>query len=266
MPHCRSGRPMNAQIRKTVTARAIAQPVPEDPVVASPHDRVDAETRQRRAPHARPDSRSERPSQVPLGGRAEVGRPRLTWPTRLPIGGAERGSAGLEGALRTRTLARCTRYSGLALRSLCGSASSAASCAASAIDAPCERAFDTLVARIGVDPMLTSPTPLSPLRRQAATPTMAQSWARRLNFWKFHPAPFIFGTRISVSISSAASDGLQETLVEVACGDLAGAVGALGDVRRAERQASLPEGRRPDRCGAMDPPIVPRWRTCGSPT
>ena len=63
---------------------------------------------------------------------------------------------------------------------------------------------DTLVARIGVLPMLTSATPESPLRRQAATPTIAQSCARRLNFWKLQPAPPIFGTRISVSISSAA--------------------------------------------------------------
>ena len=36
--------------------------------------------------------------------------------------------------------------------------------------------------------MLTSATPLSPLLRHAATPTMAQSWARRLNFWKLQPA------------------------------------------------------------------------------
>ena len=33
---------------------------------------------------------------------------------------------------------------------------------------------------------------------------MAQSWARRLNFWNDQPAPPIFGTRISVSSSSGA--------------------------------------------------------------
>ena len=44
----------------------------------------------------------------------------------------------------------------------------------------------------------------------AATPTIAQSWARRLNFWKLQPAPFILGTRISVSISSAASDDVKK--------------------------------------------------------
>ena len=34
---------------------------------------------------------------------------------------------------------------------------------------------------------------------------MAQSWARRLNFWNDQPAPATFGTRISVSSSSGAS-------------------------------------------------------------
>ena len=49
------------------------------------------------------------------------------------------------------TLARCTRYSTLALRSACGSASAAACSAASAIDAPPASADDTLVASTGVD-------------------------------------------------------------------------------------------------------------------
>ena len=38
----------------------------------------------------------------------------------------------------------------------------------------------TLLARTGVEPMLTRPTPDSLPRRHAATPTMAQSCARRL--------------------------------------------------------------------------------------
>ena len=58
--------------------------------------------------------------------------------------------------------------------------------------------------------MLTRATPASPLRRHAATPTIAQSCARRLNFWKPHPAPCIFGTRISVSSSSAASADVRK--------------------------------------------------------
>ena len=56
-------------------------------------------------------------------------------------------------------------------------------------------------ARSGVVPMLTRPTPEAVPFCQAATPTMAQSWARRLNFWKPQVAPFILGTRISVSSS-----------------------------------------------------------------
>ena len=105
---------------------------------------------------------------------------------------SERDAASVLAASRARrvsTLARCVRYSTLALRSACGSASAAACSAASSTDAPPASADATLVARIGVEPMLTRPTPASPLRRQAATPTIAQSWARRLNFWKLQPAP-----------------------------------------------------------------------------
>ena len=54
----------------------------------------------------------------------------------------------------------------------------------------------------GVEPMLTRPTPVRAVARTAATPTMAQSWARRLNFWNDQPAPGTLGTRISVSSSS----------------------------------------------------------------
>ena len=51
--------------------------------------------------------------------------------------------------------------------------------------------------------MFTSATPVVPFRT-AATPTMAQSWARRLNFWNDQPAPVAFGMRTSVSSSSGA--------------------------------------------------------------
>ena len=52
--------------------------------------------------------------------------------------------------------------------------------------------------------MFTNATPgASP--PTAATPTMAQSWARRLNFSNAQPAPSVFGTRTSVMISSGAS-------------------------------------------------------------
>ena len=76
----------------------------------------------------------------------------------------------------------------------------------------------TAVARSGVEPMLTRPIPVVPLRT-AATPTMAQSWARRLNFWNDQPAPATFGTRISVSSSSALERRLEEPGEEVGGGD-----------------------------------------------
>ena len=82
--------------------------------------------------------------------------------------------------------------------------------------------------------MLTRPTPASPLRRHAATPTIAQSWARRLNFWKLHPAPCIFGhPDLRQELLRAEGRG-EEALVEVGGGDLPRPVRALGDVRRAE--------------------------------
>ena len=81
---------------------------------------------------------------------------------------------------------------------------SAACSAASATDAPPASAASTAVARTGVEPMFTRPMPVVPLRT-AATPTMAQSWARRLNFWNDQPAPPALGTRTSVSSSSGAS-------------------------------------------------------------
>ena len=72
--------------------------------------------------------------------------------------GCGRGvSCWLGGLRRTRTLARWVRYSTLALRSACGSASAAASWAASSIDGPGgDRVGDTAVARIGTEPMLTN--------------------------------------------------------------------------------------------------------------
>ena len=48
-------------------------------------------------------------------------------------------------------------------------------------EAPPASAASTPEARTGVEPMLTRLTPAPP--SATATPTMAQSWARRLNFW-----------------------------------------------------------------------------------
>ena len=81
---------------------------------------------------------------------------------------------------------------------------SPATAAASAGDAPLRSADSTPSARTGVEPMFTSATPgVSP--PTAATPTIAQSCARRLNFSNAQPAPLVLGTRTSVMISSGAS-------------------------------------------------------------
>ena len=129
-----------------------------------------------------------------------------------------------------------------------------------------ERGGLTAAASTGVEPMLTSATPLSPLLRHAATPTMAQSWARRLNFWKLQPALPILGMRISVSSSSAARVDSEEALVEVGRGDLPRPVRALGHVRRRRARAWSPAGRRPGRRGPASHRWCPGGAPAGSPT
>src|SRR5215211_2234170 len=88
-----------------------------------------------------------------------------------------------------RTRARWRLYSSEAAMSDEGLVPSSAELVASATEdrsAP-ERAFSATVALKGVEPMLVSPMraePIEPFDRSttAATPTTAQSWARRLNF------------------------------------------------------------------------------------
>ena len=114
----------------------------------------------------------------------------------------------------------------------------------------------TAVARIGVEPMFTRPTPELPLFRTAATPTMAQSWARRLNFWNDQPAPGTFGTRISVSSSSGASADSRNPVKK--------SVAAISRSPRADRATRVPPsasttaGRsEAGSAWASEPPIVP---------
>ena len=118
----------------------------------------------------------------------------------------------------------------LALRSAWGSASAEASLAASSIDAPVASALATWVARMGVEPMLTSPMPAVVSLRQAATPTMAQSWARRVDFLEFPPAPVLFGDLDFGDDFVGLEGGFEEAEVEVFGGDGAGAAGSLDDV------------------------------------
>ena len=84
---------------------------------------------------------------------------------------------------------------------------SAIPAAASAAEAPLTSAVSAPAARSGVPPMFTSATAAEvtvPLSRPstAATPTVAQSWARRRNLRYDQPAKVpSFGTRISVRSS-----------------------------------------------------------------
>ena len=112
--------------------------------------------------------------------------------------------------------------------------------------------------------MFTSATPgVSP--PTAATPTIAQSWARRLNFSNAQPAPSVFGTRTSVMISSGASAVSRKSRKKSSAAITRSP--PLPRTTMLPRSASTTAGRSDagSPC-ASDPPSVPRWRTCGSPT
>src|SRR5918997_881736 len=104
-----------------------------------------------------------------------------------------------------RTRARWRLYSSEAAMSDEGLVPSSAELVASATEegsAP-ESAFSAAVALKGVEPILVSPMraePIEPFDRSttAATPTTAQSWARRVNFFLKHPALFSFGPPFSL--------------------------------------------------------------------
>ena len=95
-------------------------------------------------------------------------------------------------ARRVSTRARCSRNSALAFVSLMGCVPSAACSAAaatlSAVAGAPANAASTPVALIAIEPMFVNATDaleMVPSSRftSAATPTMAQSIARRWNFW-----------------------------------------------------------------------------------
>src|ERR1041384_1636228 len=69
--------------------------------------------------------------------------------------------------------------------------------------------------------MLTRATPVVPFLT-AATPTIAQSRARRLNFWYDQPAPATFGTPISARSSAGAGAGSGDAGEEAGGGGGAG--------------------------------------------
>ncbi len=136
---------------------------------------------------------------------------------------------------------------------------SAACAAAAAGPSPAASARSTPAARTGTEPMFTRATrpPCT------ATPTIAQSMARLVNFWNDQPRPAGLRIRISVSSSpgsSAVSNSPRKNsgpaISLVPDGPLATSVASSATAGRSEAGSPC----------ASEPPIVPRCRTCGSPT
>src|ERR1035437_3656441 len=136
--------------------------------------------------------------------------------------------------------------------SAAGLVPSAARDAASATDAPPASASSTAMARIGVDAMLTRPTE-SPC---TATPTMAQSMARLVNFWNDQPAAAGLGTpgeegggqvRGGTSSRKCPADGA--TVPDLRVADVAGGAGEQRQFTRGERGVLdvVVAGQCPDR-------------------
>ena len=120
--------------------------------------------------------------------------------------------------------------------------------AASAADAPCVSAFSTAVARSGVEPMLTSATWVPPFTRAATAPTIAQSWARRLNFSYAKPAaPLLRHLDLGEQLVGR-ERGLEEALEEVGRRDRArrrpGPATRTSRRARAAPRAGRSRGRR----------------------
>ena len=117
--------------------------------------------------------------------------------------------------------------------------------------------------RRGRASMFTRPTPgVDPC--WSAMPTIAQSCARRTNFWKLQPAPVAFGKRISVRSSSSPTAVSRKPVKKSSAVIVRVPEGPVTTiVARASATAGRSEAGSP---WASEPPIVPRLRTCGSPT
>ena len=170
------------------------------------------------------------------------------------------------------TRARWRRYSALAFVSLGGLVPSAARSAAAAAScaATCERLLDGRRAQrrrahVRQRDAASSTLPLS-RRSTAATPTVAQSWARRLNFRYDQPLDARASARGSPSARPAArAPSRRRPRKKSAAGNRPLAARARARRARRRARAARSAGRRPGSPCATEPPIVPRWRTCGSP-
>ena len=153
------------------------------------------------------------------------------------------------------TRARCFRNSAEAAVSLDGSVPSAACAAASAGDAPPATASSTAVARSGVPPMFVERDRRpdgEPLSRwtSAATPTVAQSCARRWYFRYDQPGRVAELRHPDLRQQLSRADrGLEHAGEEVGGRDRPLAAGADDRRTRRRARASPPAGRRPGRRG-----------------
>ena len=112
--------------------------------------------------------------------------------------------------------------------------------------------------------MFVSATDASPLRTTAATPTVAQSCARRTNFWYDQPPPSSFGTRISVTTSCGPSAVSYTPRKNSAAGITRSPSGPRATISASSASSTVGVSEAGSPC-AVVPPIVPRCRTCGSP-
>ena len=124
----------------------------------------------------------------------------------------------------------------LAFRSDDGSVPSSATAAASAVDAPPARAASDAVGPQRARAHVHEPDAGRCRCARAATPTMAQSWARRLNFWNDQPAPATFGNADLGEQLGGRQRRLEEPREEVVDRDRALAVRAPSHERGAQRQ------------------------------
>ena len=111
--------------------------------------------------------------------------------------------------------------------------------------------------------MFVSPTWKPPFIRTAQTPTVAQSWARRVNFSYAHP-PLVLGTRISVSTSCGSSAVWRKPAKLSAIGRRRSPPGPRTTSSASSASRIVGASEAGSVC-ATEPPIVPRCLTCGSP-
>ena len=120
-------------------------------------------------------------------------------------------------------------------------------------------------------PRAAAPTPCSPGRCRwcRSAPPPRRRWPSPgragCSFWNDQPAPAALGTRISVSSSVGDSAVSRKPVKKSSTGMVRSPSGPCATI--VARMASSTAGRSDAGSPwAIEPPMVPRWRTCGSPT